>query len=651
MLNQLLSLQRHHKAVVIALVDTLLVVFALWLAFSLRLGELYLPPGKQWLLFAALPLIAIPIYIRLGLYRAVIRYIGHRAMLTIGYANAVVALVWSLLPFYLSNFFHWDLFSPRSLPLILWMVLCILVGGSRQAARWFIADAFRQKQGRHVLIYGAGEAGVQLALSMGHSSQIKLLGFIDDDSTLKGQQIAGLPVLGGLSVIEAVRQDYETLEVLLAMPSASQDDRRRILKSLERVEVAVRSMPSLDQVVMGKAGQTELNEIDLTDLLGREPVQADQQLLEASVKQRSVLVTGAGGSIGSELCRQLLKQQPYRLVLLEQSEFALYQLEAELKQRIEHYELNTELVAVLGSVLDRPRVERLICGYKIQTLYHAAAYKHVPIVEQNVIPGVRNNVLGTWVVAQAAMRFGVERFVLVSTDKAVRPTNTMGASKRLAEMVLQGLQLDQGNRSTAFIMVRFGNVLGSSGSVIPLFKRQIAHGGPVTVTDPEITRYFMTIPEAASLVIQAGSMGRGGELYVLDMGEPVKIDALARRMIRLSGHRVATTEQDGIKIRYSGLRPGEKLYEELLIGDNVTETAHPRIRMAQENGPDSEQVQQIVTTLTQWIEQQAVEPLRQLMLEQVDGFAPQCGNEDLLDNCSTADELAPAGGKDTDEPE
>ncbi len=633
MLTQLQSLNRSYKAAVIALLDTLLVLLSLWLAFSLRLGELYHPQGKQLLLFAVVPLIAIPLYIRLGLYRAVIRYIGHRAMITIGYANALLVLLWSLLPFYLSNYFHWELFSPRSLPLIFWMVLCILVGGSRQVARWFMAGAFRERKGNHVLIYGAGEAGVQLALSLSQSSHFRLLGFIDDDVGLKGHQIAGLTVLGGLPVIPELRGDYETLEVLLALPSATQDDRRRILRELEQVEVAVRSMPSLDQVALGQAYLTELNEIDLTDLLGRASVQADPELLQQSVKGRQVLVTGAGGSIGSELCRQLLQQAPRCLVLLEHNEFSLYQVEAELRQRIELFDLPTELVAVLGTVLDRSRMQRLIGGYRIQTLYHAAAYKHVPIVEQNVIPGVQNNVLGTWVVAQLAMQLKVERFVLISTDKAVRPTNTMGASKRLAEMVLQGLQCHPENSVTRFMMVRFGNVLGSSGSVIPLFQRQIAQGGPVTVTDPEITRYFMTIPEAASLVIQAASLGQGGELFVLDMGAPVRIADLAQRMIRLSGHRVAGGRRSGVEIRYTGLRPGEKLYEELLIGDNVTGTSHPQIMMAHEEGPDSAQLELIIGALTEQVEQQAVEPLRALMLQHVSGFLPQCGNQDLLSRC------------------
>ena len=551
-------------------------------------------------------------------------------MSTIAYANALVAIAWSMLPFYLSNFFHLDLFSPRSLPFIFWMVLCILIGGSRQVARWFIAGTFREKRGHHVLIYGAGQAGYQLAMSLAQSSNLQLLGFVDDNPALKGDQIAGLTVLGDASVIEELRRDYSSLEVLLAIPSLTTEDRRRILTGLEQVEVAVRSMPSVDQIALGKADITELNEVDLDDLLGRPPVKPDAELLHRSVSERCLLVTGAGGSIGSELCRQLVRQRPCRLVLLEQNEFSLYQLEAELRHLIEHYQLGVELVPLLGSVLDRSRVSEIIAQMRVEVLFHAAAYKHVPIVEHNVIPGIRNNVMGTLTVAQAAMAGGVERFVLVSTDKAVRPTNIMGASKRLAEMVLQGLQRDPNNHRTKFVMVRFGNVLGSSGSVIPLFKRQIAHGGPVTVTDPEITRYFMTIPEAAALVIQAGAMGEGGELYVLDMGEPVKIADLASRMIRLSGHRVGTARHDGIEIRYTGLRPGEKLYEELLIGDNVAVSPHPRIWVAQEEGPDSIDMAAMVAQLSELLEQQDVTAIRGLLLEQVSGFVPQCESQDLL---------------------
>ncbi len=632
MLSRILGLDRLYKASLVALMDIGLVLLSLWLAFSLRLGEWYQPVGSQWLLFGVAPLIAIPVFIRLGLYRAVIRYIGHRAMLTIAYANGVTALVWSLFPFYLPQFIGIEVFSPRSLPFIFWMVLCITIGGSRQVARWFIADLFRTATRKQVLIYGAGEAGVQLASSLGHSNEVRLLGFIDDNPKLRGHQVAGLQVFGDWTAISALKEEGSTLEVLLAMPSASRADRRRILDGLEQVEVAVRTMPSLDAIALGRADLTELYEIDMTDLLGRKEVPPHPDLLHRCVAARTVMVTGAGGTIGSELCRQILTLAPQRLILLEHSEFQLFSIVEELRKRVEQFNLSVEVVPILGTVLDRGLVANLLQVYGISTVYHAAAYKHVPIVEHNILAGVRNNVIGTFNLAIESLDKGVEHFVLVSTDKAVRPTNTMGASKRMAEMVLQGLQRNPRNRQTCFSMVRFGNVLGSSGSVIPLFKDQIAQGGPVTVTHPDITRYFMTIPEAASLVIQAGSMGQGGDLFVLDMGEPVKIADLARRMIRLSGHQVSQSpaNDSGIAIRYSGLRHGEKLYEELLIGDNVRGTEHPLIMVADEQGPEGEDIRQLVARLDSHLKRQEVMAVRQFLLEQITGYRPQCELEDTL---------------------
>ncbi|MCW8885953.1 MAG: polysaccharide biosynthesis protein [Motiliproteus sp.] len=631
MLAYILKLDRLYKSAFIGVLDTVLVLFSLWLAFSLRLGEFYFPPDTQWLLFAALPIIAIPIYIRLGLYRAVIRYIGYQAMITVAYANAVVALVWSLLPFYLPHFVDINLFSPRSLPFIFWMVLCISVGGSRQLARWFIADLFRAPQEKSVLIYGAGEAGVQLAGSLRHSHAIRLLGFIDDDSNLHGNQISGLKVFGGLDAVSSVKKQVSNLEVLLALPSAGREARLHIIDGLEKVEVAVRSVPSLDDLALGRAGLSELHDIDMSDLLGRKEVAPDPSLLERCIFGRNVMVSGAGGTIGSELCRQILNQKPERLILFEHSEFQLFSVEKEIRRRVEEFNIDVEIVGILGTVLDRGLVGKLIENYSINTIYHAAAYKHVPIVEHNVLAGVRNNVVGTYNLAIEAARKGVENFVLVSTDKAVRPTNTMGASKRLSEMVLQGLQLSAENKKTCFSMVRFGNVLGSSGSVIPLFKEQIRHGGPVTVTDREITRFFMTIPEAALLVIQAGSMGEGGDLFVLDMGEPVKISHLAERMIRLSGHQVWKSGEDGgIAIKYTGLRHGEKLYEELLIGDNVSGTTHPLIMVAQEEGPACADIIQFMSELDGYLKQQDVVSIRSFLLQYVNGFNPQCDLQDTL---------------------
>ncbi len=634
MLKQLLGLDRLYKASLVALLDTGLVLVSLWLAFSLRLGEWYQPGGGQWFLFGVAPLVAIPIFVRMGLYRAVIRYIGHRAMLTIAWANGIAALIWSLFPFYLPQFLNIDLFAPRSLPFIFWMVLCITIGGSRQVARWFIADLFRTEKRKHLLIYGAGEAGVQLASSLGLSSEVRLLGFIDDKAALHGHQVAGLQVLGDWTAISGLKEEYESLEVLLAMPSASRADRRCILDRLEKVAVAVRSMPSLDDIALGRADLTELYEIDMTDLLGRQEIPPHPDLLHRCVRGKTVMVTGAGGTIGSELCRQILNLEADRLILLEHSEFQLFSIVEELNKRVGQYCLDIRVVPILGTVLDRGLVAKLLQVYNITTIYHAAAYKHVPIVEHNVLAGVRNNVIGTFNIAIEAVRMGVEHFVLVSTDKAVRPTNTMGASKRMAEMVLQGLQLSQANRRTCFSMVRFGNVLGSSGSVIPLFKEQIARGGPVTVTHPDIIRYFMTIPEAASLVIQAGSMGRGGDLFVLDMGGPVKIADLARRMIRLSGYQVGEGDGknsgSGIPICYTGLRHGEKLYEELLIGDNVSGTEHPLIMVADEQGPECEDICQLVASLDDLLRQQEVMAVRQFLLDQISGYQPQCEMEDTL---------------------
>ncbi|OMH30903.1 nucleoside-diphosphate sugar epimerase/dehydratase [Motiliproteus sp. MSK22-1] len=641
MLSHILRLDRLYKAALVALMDSCLVIISLWVAYSLRLGELYVPAGSQWLLFAVAPVIAVPVFVRMGLYRAVIRYIGHRAMLTIAYANAVLALLWSLLPFYLPNYVDIQLFSPRSLPFIFWMVLCITVGGSRQVARWFISDLFRSSQGKYILIYGAGEAGVQLASSLSHSHSLRLLGFIDDDQKLHGHQVAGLQVYGGQSAIAGLKDSCGSLEVLLAMPSASREDRRRIVDGLERFEVAVRTMPSLDDIALGRADLTELYDVGMAELLGREEVTPDASLLSRCVSDRHVLVSGAGGTIGSELCRQILLLKPTRLILLEHSEFLLYRIEDELQKRVHGYNLAVEVIAVLGTVLDRGLVAKLLRTYNVTTVYHAAAYKHVPIVEHNILAGVRNNVIGTYNMAMEALNEGVENFVLVSTDKAVRPTNTMGASKRLAEMVLQGLHDKQqkknvstasikSDQQTCFSMVRFGNVLGSSGSVIPLFKDQIAQGGPVTVTHPDITRYFMTIPEAALLVIQAGSMGEGGDLFVLDMGEPVKIAELAARMIRLSGYQVGNNEGNGIAIEYTGLRHGEKLFEELLIGDNVRGTQHPLIMVADEKGPECQDIGQLVSTLDGYLKLQDVEKVRQFLLDQVSGYLPQCGIEDTL---------------------
>lgn len=638
MLTSLIALNRSKKRILMIATDVLLVSLCLWLAFCLRLGEWYVPVGNQYWLFVLATLLAVPVFYKFGMYRAIVRYIGFKATVAIVQATTVSVFAWTVLCGYFPNFFlGMDIWFPRSIPLLFWMALLILIVGSRYCARWIISGPDRKsRKGNNVVIYGAGIAGVELAGSLAHSKDTNVLGFVDDDARLHQHHIKNLKVLGGRDKISAIRHSVGQLEVLLAIPSVERSVRKDILTYLEEQEVSVRTLPSFNEIARGVAKLDELQEVDVADLLGRAQVEPDEKLLTACITDAAVLVTGAGGSIGSELCRQILPLRPKRLVLLEHSEYNLYEIDKELQALNVKLGSQVELIPVLGSVLNKPRVEEVIRRFDIETIYHAAAYKHVPIVEYNVAEGVRNNVVGTYTVAKAALDLQVANFVLISTDKAVRPTNVMGATKRLAELVVQGLHKESqrlrlsGAQGTHFTMVRFGNVLGSSGSVIPLFKKQIASGGPVTVTHADITRYFMTIPEAAQLVIQAGSMGLGGDVFVLDMGEPVKIDALARRMIHLSGYHVAEDGEAGIAIEYSGLRPGEKLYEELLIGGNVSGTDHPMIMTAEETSYEWSKMEQILDALEKALDTYAYEDARKILLEYVDGYNPQCGIEDLI---------------------
>jgi len=499
-------------------------------------------------------------------------------------------------------------------------------------ARWIVLHQFpggeqkAKKESERVLIYGAGSAGRQLATALYHSKEFSALAYIDDDSKLSGLDVNGIRVYPS-SEIELLIERYDIDSVLLAIPSASRLVSKKIVDSLSDYQVKVLTLPGLSDIAGGKVNISDVREVDIADLLGRDEVEPNQSLLDSCIKQKSVMVTGAGGSIGSELCRQILKQAPKRLVLFEQSEFALYSIEREIKSSFD----SIELVAVLGSVTDQDQLEKVMMQFNVDTVYHAAAYKHVPLVEGNNIPGLRNNVLGTWRCAEAAVASNVENFVLISTDKAVRPTNVMGASKRLAELVLQGLSEREGD-SIRFTMVRFGNVLGSSGSVIPLFKEQIKQGGPVTVTDPDITRYFMTIPEAASLVIQAGSMGDSGEVFVLDMGEPVKIYNLAKQMINLTGLSVRSAQNPSgdIEIVFTGLRDGEKLYEELLIGDDVVRTDHSMIMRAQEVKLPWDELVQVLDSLSSAIDCYDHAVIRDILLANVNGYNPQHEIRDLM---------------------
>ena len=578
--ERLLQWPRFGKQVAVIALDVLLALLATWLAFSLRLDAPHWPNGLQWWVYLLTPVLAVPVFIRLGLYRAIFRYTGLAALSTIAKA---VALYGSLL-FAILLWQHW-LWVPRSIGVLQPLIFLLLVGGSRALARFWLAGIGRNRmasEGR-LLIYGAGEAGVQTAGAIANAHQFVLVGFVDDDPAKVGRSINGATVFSPQRIAELV-QRLAVTDILLALPSASRARRNEIITSLRTVPVHVRTLPGMSDLASGRVTVRNFNELDVEDLLGRDPVVSDPQLLARTTAGQTVLVTGAGGSIGSELCRQLAVEGPRQLLLLDHSEFGLYSIHQELQALCSARRLSVELVPLLGSVANPRRLAEICNHYRPAWVYHAAAYKHVPIVESNPAEGIANNVFGTLNMARASIEAGVSHFVLVSTDKAVRPTNVMGASKRMAELVLQALSAFQGGSGTRFSMVRFGNVLGSSGSVVPLFRSQLATGGPVTVTHPEVTRYFMTIPEAAQLVLHAGAMAEGGEVFVLDMGQPVKIIELARRMVELSGLRVcdAAAPDGDIEITITGLRPGEKLYEELLIGDDPSPTVHPRIMKAHE---------------------------------------------------------------------
>jgi UDP-N-acetylglucosamine 4,6-dehydratase len=633
-----IGLKRRNKAFILISTDVFFVLFALWSAFSLRWGELYMPKGDEWYLFAVAPVIAVPVFLRLGLYRAIIRYIEIRALWTIMQATTIYALVFAFV-LYESGI----KVIPRTVSPLNWLLVMLLVGSSRFFARWWLGETYFRLGGlreasdvrkKNVLIYGAGSAGVQLASALEHGREFRPIAFIDDDSLLHKSKINGLRIYP-FNALSYLIERYQITDVLLAMPSAKRSHISDLIKLLEPYAVHVMSMPGLSDIAQGKITVDALQEVDIADLLGRHPVAPDQSLLAAAITEKIVMVTGAGGSIGSELCRQIVQLQPRMLILFELSEFALYAIEKELQHLLSRKPqfASVEIITVLGSVADARRVENVCTVFKVQTLYHAAAYKHVPMVEKNPGEAIRNNIFGTLYVAQAAIKANVELFVLISTDKAVRPTNTMGATKRFAELILQALSAGFGSEhQTRFTMVRFGNVLGSSGSVVPLFREQIARGGPVTVTDERIIRYFMTIPEAAQLVIQAGALGQGGDVLVLDMGEPIRIVDLAKRMIHLSGLEIKDEAHPNgeIEIIYTGLRSGEKLYEELLIGDEVSETTHPRIMRAQEQviaWPDLEKMLQQLELASL---DDNFELIRQVLTQAVSGFVPQCGINDVL---------------------
>jgi FlaA1/EpsC-like NDP-sugar epimerase len=578
MIRGFLALPRRVKQLVSVAADLVLLALAFWSALALRFETLTPEIGPYvWQMIAA-PLLAIPIFIRLGLYRAVIRFMEDRVVFVVagGVTLSVVLLAAGLALTHAPN-------VSRGLLAIYWLLAILYVGATRFLARSYFLRAERGQDSRvRIAIYGAGRAGTQLAYALRAGREYLPVAFFDDNPALQKSELAGLRVYSP-DQLASVLAAKEIDELLLAIPSANRARRAEIIDRLEGLHCKVKLVPGMADVVSGNVTVDAIREVEIEDLLGREPVAPDDALLERCITGKVVLVSGAGGSIGSELCRQIVRLRPLRLVLMDLSEFALYSIEQELAGLCSRSNLGVELVPMLGSVIHQHRNQMVMKSFGVQTVYHAAAYKHVPLVEHNPIEGIRNNAVGTRRMAEAALAVGVETFVLISTDKAVRPTNVMGASKRLSELILQALARKGG--ATRFCMVRFGNVLGSSGSVVPLFRKQIAAGGPITLTHADITRYFMTIPEAAQLVIQAGSMGQGGEVYVLDMGKPVRIMDLARRMVHLSGLELRDEEhpEGDIAIEVVGLRPGEKLYEELLIGENVEGTSHPLIMRAYEH--------------------------------------------------------------------
>jgi len=587
--RRLVGLPRARKRALMLAADAVFIPAALWSAVALKLGDW--PSGialSQWLYVVAV-LASVPFFVRLGLYRAVIRFIGPRVIVAV--LSGVTASVFALAAINV-------LLGARGIPFtalgIYWALALVYVGGSRILVR-NVMNA-RTAGTDRVVVYGAGAAGAQAAAALRMGGRYDPVAFLDDEPSLQGSVVAGIEVHAP-SELKRLIQDESVTSVLLAVPSQTRRRRQEILKALEPSPVRVMTVPDIGDLLSGSARIEDVREVDAADLLGRDPVPPHERLFDACIRDKIVMVTGAGGSIGSELCRQIARLKPRRLVLFEMSEFALYQIDRELREIMEREHLDLDLTALLGNAHHKYRVREIVQSYGVQTVYHAAAYKHVPIVEQNVIEGIHNNVISTWHTAEAALECGVETFVLISTDKAVNPTNVMGATKRLAEIVLQGMQ-QRGSR-TKFCMVRFGNVLESSGSVVPLFRQQIERGGPVTVTHPDVIRYFMTIPEASQLVLQAGAMAEGGDVFVLDMGQPIRIADLARRMVALAGLTVRDERNpDGdIEIRFTGLRPAEKLYEELLIGNNVLGTEHPMILRAMEHSLPWERVQEILHNL------------------------------------------------------
>lgn len=627
-LELLLNLPPSARRLLLVIGDTLAVLIAVWASFAIRLGEWW-PDMLQeviWL-FPLAAILFIPTFALIGLYRPILRYADESLLYTIVLGVSVGILLLMAMWVFLR-----EGLVPRSSWLIGWLVLVALVGGGRLLLRRFLRRRFRRAAIRTpVIIYGAGEAGAQLVHALRYSAEFEPVAFVDDNPQLWGSVVLGLKVRAPFKLSRLMTR-YEVRLMLLALPSVSHRRRRDILETLAGLPVRVMALPTLAELTSGARRIDEFREVGVEDILGRDSVQPNPALLQARVSGKTVMVTGAGGSIGAELCRQILALRPRRLVLLDRSEYALYAIEQELGAMLANMgeSAPVELIPLLGSVVHRRRLQMIMERLAVQTVYHAAAYKHVPMVEHNPIEGVRNNVFGTRCAAEAALAAGVETFVLISSDKAVRPTNVMGATKRLAELILQGLAGAGG--PTRLCMVRFGNVLDSSGSVVPLFREQIRKGGPVTVTHPEVERYFMTIPEAAQLVIQASAMAQNGDLFLLDMGEPVRILDLARRLIRLSGLTVCDADhpEGDVEICFTTLRSGEKLREELLIGADDLPTEHPMIRRAREAHPPWPVIRDVLERLDRATHEFDYPAVRALLQEAVIEYQPENGIEDWL---------------------
>lgn len=612
----LLALPPASKRLTLISVDAALCALTVWLAFYLRLGTWISLTGRPSIAVVLSLLLAIPIFSVVGLYRMVIRHAGLDMIVICAAACLAYGLTYTTI---ITAYAFDDI--PRTIGIIQPLLLFLGITVARGSAAFVLRRGARGARGQDAavaLIYGAGSSGQQLAAVMSTSAEMRVVGFVDDDASLQGRRLRGLAVTSP-AALDATIARWQVTDILLALPSVPRRRRNEIIAELRRYPVSVRTLPGLMDLAHGKVHASDLRELTIEDLLARDAVDPTGEDIAAAVRGRIVLVTGAGGSIGSELSRQIVAAGPATLLLFDVSEFALYDIHRELQPHcVDHA---VELIPLLGSVADRVRVATVLKAWKPDLIFHAAAYKHVPLVEHNVLEGLRNNVIGTWIITEEAQRHGVAKFVLVSTDKAVRPTNVMGASKRWAELILQGLQA--ADQRTCFSMVRFGNVLGSSGSVVPLFREQVRAGGPVTITHRDITRYFMTIPEAAQLVIRAGAMARGGEVFVLDMGEPVRIIDLARNIIELSGFTVRDGDhpQGDIEIATVGLRPGEKLYEELLIGNNPAPTAHPRILMANEPFGTWETLRQDLQRLERLVAQSDVVGAKSLLARVVPEFA------------------------------